>query len=182
MKLRIFLVFLPIFFILPKTAYAEKVAASSAMLKIDPSLIKKEDMRVKQLQAYFDKYDSPLINEAETFIKTADQYGLDYRLLPAIAGVESGFGKLIPYNSYNGWGWGIYGTNVTYFTSWKEAIKTIAKELKEKYMDTWGAKDVYAIGNYYASDPAWASKVTYYMNDIANFTPDSGSKAISISI
>ena len=39
--------------------------------------------------------------------------GLDYRLVPAISGVESTFGKHIPDNSYNAYGWanGNYSLN-----------------------------------------------------------------------
>lgn len=182
MNYKLFLLLSFVYFFFTQPAHAEHVAGSSAMLSIDSSFVKKEDNRIKLLKAYLEKNNSPLKDEASTFILTADTYGLDYRLLPAIAGVESGFGKYIPYNSYNGWGWGIYGDKTTYFTSWNEAIKTISKELKDRYMDGWGAKDVYTIGSYYAADPLWASKVNHYMEEIALFSENEQSKAISISI
>ena len=36
-------------------------------------------------------------------------------------------------------------------------------------MDQWGGKDIYQIGSMYASSPAWAGHVEYYMNKIQDF-------------
>lgn len=119
-------------------ANASIVANPSASLtvKLENGLI---DKRAELLKAYLEERKSPLATEAKTFVLEADKYNLDYRLLTAIAGVESWYGTLLPENSYNGWGWGIYGDNVKYFTSWKEAIHTITRGLREQYMDKWGA-------------------------------------------
>ncbi len=180
--MKIFLTLLFFIFLSTVPAYAETTAGASAMLVPQNIPFKQADKRIQVLKSYFKKYNSPLENDASVFIEVADKYDIDYRILPAIAGVESGFGKFIPYNSFNGWGWGIYGGKVTYFSSWEEAIQTISKELRERYMDKWGAKNVYDIGKYYASDPAWAYKVNRFMEDIENFAQEKEDKAISISI
>jgi hypothetical protein len=166
----------------PHEAYAStKISQPSASLASTLQTQERDD-RVQILREYFASYNSPLASEAETFIIEADKNNLDYRLLPAIAGVESWFGTQIPYDSYNGWGWGVYGDNVTHFTSWEDGISTISKELRERYMDQWGADNVYEIGSYYAADPAWAQKVTHFMDDIAEFESRRQNKPISISI
>jgi len=93
------------------------------------------DGRVANLKAFFRKYNSPLYNEAELIVKVSDQYKFDYRLLPAIAMQESNLCRVIPYESHNCWGWGIYGSTVTKFDSYEEAIVTVAKGIKKHYID-----------------------------------------------
>lgn len=93
------------------------------------------DGRVANLKQFFRKYHSPLYDHAELIVKTSDEYKFDYRLLPAISMQESGACKYIPNDSYNCWGWGIYGNTVTRFESYEEGIKTVAKGLKKYYLD-----------------------------------------------
>lgn len=94
-----------------------------------------KDQRVAVLKAFFRKYDSPLYEHADFIVKVSDEYGLDYRLIPAISMQESTACKFIPHNSYNCWGWGIYGDKITRFKSYPDAIETIAKGLKKNYID-----------------------------------------------
>ena len=94
-----------------------------------------KDKRVAVLKAFLRQHDSPLYDQADFIVKVSDQYELDYRLLPAIAMQESTACKAIPVNSYNCWGWGIYGTTVTRFASYQEGIDTVAKGLKTNYID-----------------------------------------------
>jgi hypothetical protein len=116
-----------------------------------------------------EKYNSPLVPYAGTFVETADKYNLDWKLVAAISGVESTFGREIPDASFNGWGWGIYGDNMIRFSSWNEGIETISQGLRTKYIDKWGAKDVYEIGRFYAASPTWAQRVEYFMNSIEEY-------------
>jgi hypothetical protein len=175
------------FAIQPQTTFAytsnpsQGMAGSSASLRRDAQQPEK-DNRAEFLRAYLLQYNSPLADEAETFVAEADNYNIDYRLLPAIAGVESWFGTRYPRNTYNGWGYGIYGTHMTYFKSWDDAIHTISKDIREKYMDKWGAKNVYEIGSRYASDPKWAIKVTHFISAMEAFEKKPQIKAISISL
>ncbi len=94
-----------------------------------------KDKRVAILKAFFRRHDSPLYDHAEYVVKVSDEYGLDFRLLPAISMQESGACKVIPHNSYNCWGWGIYGNKVTRFSSYPESIETVARGLKLNYID-----------------------------------------------
>lgn len=93
------------------------------------------DGRVANLKAFFRKYNSPLYDYAEKIVEVSDSYSFDYRLLPAIAMQESNLCRVIPDDSYNCWGWGIYGTTVTRFESYDEAIETVGKGIKENYID-----------------------------------------------
>lgn len=129
---------------------------------------KKMDSRAKILAKYLSNFDSPLQNHAQDFIDAADTYKLDWKMLPAIAGVESTFGKFIP-GGFNAWGWGVYGNQAIYFSSWKKGIFTIAKGLRENYLDK-GLNDPYAINRIYAASPTWGSKVAFFMQDLEKFT------------
>lgn len=128
---------------------------------------KKLDKRAQILRDYFIKYNSPLQDQAQDFIDAADTYGVDWKLVPSIAGVESTFGKFIP-GGYNGWGWGVYGTQAIYFRSWRNGIFTVTKGLKENYLDK-GLKNPYEMNKVYAASPAWGSKVSFFLADLDNF-------------
>ena len=97
--------------------------------------IKPGDARTANLKAFLRKYNSDLYLHAEKIIEVSDKYQFDYRLLPAIAMQESNLCRVIPDNSYNCWGWGIYGTTVTRFDSYDDAIETVAKGIKEHCID-----------------------------------------------
>ncbi len=103
---------------------------------------------------------------AKDFVYSADRYGIDWRLVPAITGIESTFGKRIPTDSFNAYGW----NNGDYkFTSWEESIYHVTKTLKEKYYQK-GATDIAKIARRYAPpSETWEWKVRYFMNKIDEF-------------
>ncbi|MBI2430530.1 MAG: glucosaminidase domain-containing protein [Candidatus Levybacteria bacterium] len=148
--------------------FAQSLAGASAVPTASFVQIQ-EDRRINILKKYLQTYNSPLAPYASIFVTEADKNQIDYRLLVAISGVESTFGHQIPYNSYNAWGWGIYGDNMILFNSWNQAITTISKELKTTYIDKWGTKDVYQIGKFYAASPTWAERVDGIMQKIEAF-------------
>jgi len=124
------------------------------------------DYRVGNLRTFLGKYNSPLTEYAEEFVSFADIYGLDYRIVPAITGVESTFGKRIPSNSYNAYGW----ANGEYrFTSWGNSIEHVSMTLRTKYIDK-GAPTIAKIAKRYAPPSVtWGGKVNFFMNKIDTF-------------
>lgn len=131
------------------------------------------DKRAQVLQAYLAQFNSPLQYQAQNFIEAADVYGLDWKLVAAIAGVESTFGKFIPggtgsYTSFNAWGWGVYGDQAIYFRSWKEGIYTVSQGLRSNYLNR-GLTDPYSINRAYSTSPAWGWKVDYFLHEIERF-------------
>lgn len=128
---------------------------------------KKLDNKAKILSKYLASYNSPMQYHAQDFIDASETYGLDWKLLPSIAGVESTFGKQIP-GGYNAWGWGVFGDQAIYFTSWRDGMFTIARGLRENYLNK-GLTDPYAINRIYASSPHWGKNVTYFMGDLEKF-------------
>jgi phytoene dehydrogenase-like protein len=132
------------------------------------------DPRAQILKDYLDKHNSPLAAYAQDFIEAADMYDVDWRLVPAIAGTESTFGKRIPgghdplYTSYNAWGWGVYGTQALGFESWKDGIYTLNKGLREDYIAR-GLLTPQQMNKRYASSTAWGGHVAHFMHDIEQF-------------
>ncbi len=134
----------------------------SAEIPLDPTV---KDKRVAILKAFFRRHDSPLYEHAEYVVKVSDDNGLDYRLIPAISMQESGACKVIPINSYNCWGWGIYGNTVTRFASYPEALDTVARGLKTYYIDK-GLRTPEEIMRKYnpSSNGSWAFGVNTFIN------------------
>lgn len=132
------------------------------------------DLKVKILAEYFAKYKSSLEPYAQDFIDASKKYEIDWKLVPAISGVESTFGKFIPggtsqYSSYNAWGWGAATPDTAiYFKSWREGIFTVTKGLRENYINK-GLTNPYSMNRRYAKSPAWGSKVDFFMKDLEKF-------------
>lgn len=125
------------------------------------------ESRAKILQAYLAQYNSPLEYQAQTLVDAADENSLDWKLVPAIAGVESTFGKYTP-GGYNAWGWGVYGKNAIYFRSYPEAIYAVSKGLKENYINK-GLTTPANMNKHYSVSRSWSAKLNYFIKDINIF-------------
>ena len=128
--------------------------------------------RESVLIEFFEKYDSPLKDHTDTFIAVADKYDIDYRLLPAISCIESGCGKKLIADSYNPFGWGIYGNKVTRFANYDEAIEKVGEGLNKNYFAK-GFDTIEEIAPIYtpSSHVHWLSKVRFFMSQIEINTP-----------
>lgn len=117
--------------------------------------------QVGRVRAYLNGRRSPLAQYAEEFVKAADHYGIDYRLVPAISVIESG-GGLYNFRPHNAWGWG----KMT-FGNWQEGIWTVTKGLSVYYSN--GLTTPKLISRYYCppSADSWGMKVQFVMNEIA---------------
>ncbi len=133
-------------------------ASRSSFLRLTP----KFDFRPLKLSAFFVKNNSLLKEYSFYLVKKADEYDLDYRLFPAISGVESGFCKAYIFSTNNCVGWG--GGYIA-FKSMEEQIEVVLKALKEKYVDQ-GLLTVSQIGLRYAADSSWSFKVERNMEEI----------------
>lgn len=142
-------------------------AAVPSVLGDFSSSIKTGDARPEILRNFFEKHKSPLVPYSEFFVEIADTYNLDFRLLPAISMQESNLCKIVPEESYNCWGFGIYGDKVLKFKSYEEAIETVAKTLRAKYADK-GLLTPEEIQAKYtpSSNGSWAYAVSHFMDQM----------------
>ncbi len=86
-----------------------------------------DQIKVRKVRNYLAARGAPLASKAEYLVKTAQEFGLDYRLVAAISIIESGGGKYA-YRPYNAWGWGGSMQAFT-FSSWEEGIYTVTRGL-----------------------------------------------------
>lgn len=105
------------------------------------------------------KYNAPLASEAKAFTNTCIKYNIDCYLLPAISGLESGFGRYTAVGSHNPFGW---GGGYIYFESWSHGIDRVGSGIKTGYYDR-GLTTPYLIGPVYAESPTWAARVSTYV-------------------
>lgn len=147
-----------------------KAEAANETSKSDQIESKQISREAQILASYLAQFNSPLQYHAQDFIDAAKTYDIDWKLVPAIAGVESTFGKFIP-GGYNAWGWGVYGSQAIFFNSWKDGIFTIAKGLKEDYISR-GLLDPYAMNKRYAASPHWGGRVSFFIADIEKFAQE----------
>ena len=140
------------------------------------SIVAGSDERVSIIRGYLEYRQSPMVNAAPAFVSVADKYDLDWRLLVAMAGKESSFGKYIPTGSYNAWGWGIWTGQQSGigFSSWEEGIESVGHGLRKHYFNQ-GYDTLLEIESKYtppsAANPEhpWATGVGQFMAEIENF-------------
>ncbi len=158
-----------------------KYAFAQDLIQITPSPIllpsnisPKDDIRVIALTKFLKKYDSPLTDISAYLVTQADRWGLDYALIPAISMQESLGCKIIPDNSYNCWGFGIYGSKITRFSSYEEAIAQVAKTIKETYIKN-GLTNPTLLENIWApqSTGQWSYAVNYFIGKIKDLEKNS---------
>jgi len=110
------------------------------------------DSRALLLWSFLKKHDSPMAPYADLIVSKADEYGIDFRLVVAIAMCESNLGKKMPSSdSYNAWGIAVYTgqTSGAMFNDWPHAIEWVNKYIKEHYYDK-GLVDLRDIGSVWA--------------------------------
>jgi hypothetical protein len=86
------------------------------------------------LNAYLKSKESPLEGEGPNFMKWGLQYNIDPRLMVAIAGAESTFGKNLQAGNFNPFGL-LYNSADPYhsdYESWDHAIKGLGYSLSNK--------------------------------------------------
>lgn len=131
-----------------------------------------KDARAALVQKFFQGYSSPLAQYSDYIILQADIHDIDYRLIPAISMQESTGCKFIPENSYNCWGYGIYGDKVLRFSDYEEGIERVSRGLRKDYYDKGLNTPMKIMAKYTPPSIAlggpWAHGVYYFFNKIEN--------------
>ena len=129
-----------------------------------------DDARPVIVQRFLERYKSPLAKEpgfAKKLVEIADEYGIDFRLLPAIAMKESGLCKVIPEGTYNCLGLGIHSRGTWGFSSYEEAFRMAAKILKENYIQQGRVTPETIMKKYTPSSKGeWAAGVNQFMSEM----------------
>jgi len=83
--------------------------------------------KVENIRKYLTGRQAPLADYAEEFVRAADHYNIDYRIIAAISVIESGGGKHT-FRPHNAWGWGKKS-----FENWTEGIWTVSASISRYY-------------------------------------------------
>ncbi len=148
-------------------AYAQVLGSNDAQNGIQSA-----DARPILLTKFLKKHKSPLKPYdywGGYLTQLADQYQLDYRLLPSIAMQESNLCKVIPEGSFNCLGLGVHSKGTWGFTSFEENFDAAARVMKRDYIDK-GYVSPEEIQKKYTpkSNGSWQFAVNHFMEKIAS--------------
>jgi len=136
------------------------------------------DSRVIKIEKVFEKFKCPLAGNGAFIVQEADEYGIPYWLVPAVSFQESGCGKntLEPagtVESYNAWGYGIWGKNIKTFDDWKAGISAVSKYFGANFY-TKGITDPCEIMKIYTppSKGSWCEGIKYFADLIQNYASE----------
>ena len=136
------------------------VSMSPRLAQSNPAPDYRNDPRLGSLRRFFQKFDCPAWKYAGVFLEAADNYELDWRLLPSISYIESTGGKAARNNNWFGW-----NSGKTKFANTSAGIHTVAWYLSRS--DTYRDKNVDEILAIYNPDATYARKVKSVMRQIA---------------
>lgn len=120
------LAFVP-FMAIPSISLASHIGSleTDPVTKVEVSVEDLRQQRADAIDGFFKKRNMPMEGTGKTFVLVAEKYGLDWRLLPAIAIRESSGGKQAC--GYNPFGWG--SCKLHNFVSYEQAIEALGRNL-----------------------------------------------------
>ena len=120
------LAFVP-FMAIPSISLASHIGSleTDPVTKVEVSVEDLRQQKADAIDGFFKKRGMPMEGTGKTFVLVAEKYGLDWRLLPAIAVRESSGGKQAC--GYNPFGWG--SCKLHNFVSYEQAIEALGKNL-----------------------------------------------------
>lgn len=135
-----------------------------------------------ELDSYLASQGSPMAGQGAAFVASGAVWKMDPRLLVAIAGAESSFGK-ITCGPFNAWGYGC-PNNPFGWSSWADAIDTVTKGLRTNYLGE-GRTSVALIQQKYA--PSGASNDpnglnNYWVTNVSRFYRELGGEPDNVDI
>jgi len=120
----------------------------------------RQDPRLQSLRKFFGQFNCPAHEYAHLFLEAADDYKLDWRLLPSLSWIESTGGKLAHNNNLFGW-----NSGRAQFSSPRAAIHTVGYRLSHTY--PYKNKSLDMVLATYNRDPEYAVHVKAVMRKIA---------------
>lgn len=132
--------------------------ADSQLPKVRPNA--EDDDRLNALRKFFLTLNCPLAPVAEIFVAEADSHNLDWRLLPSLAVIETGGGRISRGNNIFGWNNGHAS-----FATLGAAIHQVARTLSDG--NAYKNKSLMALLRTYNPVQGYAERVQQMMSRIA---------------
>ncbi|MFC1622214.1 hypothetical protein ACFL13_02435 [Patescibacteria group bacterium] len=179
----LFIVFSVFIFQIPISKASTKVVDKYSIFSLKPLTLDRVDYNVglidskaKRIDSVFAFYRCPLEGYGQVFVEEAEVNEIPYWLLAALSFQESGCGKNTPSieengpETYNLFGWGVWGNQVFEFDSYEHAISTVSKYMGKKFYSQ-GITNLCEIMRTYTppSDGSWCGGVEYFGEMIQNY-------------
>lgn len=132
------------------------------------------DSRAELINSVFEKYNCPMAGLGEKFVAEADKNEIPYWIVASIAFQESSCGKKVPIvggqSSFNAYGYGVWGNNITMFDSWEHGIEVMSRYMHKMFFSK-GTDDLCEIMKTYTppSEGSWCEGVEFFKKEITEF-------------
>jgi len=144
------------------------------VLGVSTTQVGGEDARAALLNQFFEMYKCPMADLGEVFVAEADKNDIPFWIVPAIAFQESSCGKRTPekegIESYNAWGWAVYGDTTKHFDDWEHGIAVVSKYMNDRFFSQ-GITDPCEIMKIYTppSKGSWCEGVMFFRDKMLDF-------------
>ena len=125
---------------------------------------KEYENNIQRAEAILEKYKSPFKGLGEIIVRRAEECGGDFRTLLAIAGNESGFGR-IPYKLYNPFGY----LDGKQYSGWNESLEFLSCVISQRFIAPCKNDIECIVRTYGGSDtdkPKWVYNINWFRNQI----------------
>ena len=153
-------------------------AAKPLVLGESTTNIDSKNARAIIINKVYNKYNCPMSDLGEKFVKEADKNNIPFWIIPAIAFQESSCGKQTPtvdgQESYNAYGWGVWGDNVVQFDNWEHGIEVLSEYINERFY-AQGVTDPCEIMKIYTppSNGSWCNGIDFFRAEMDEYkTPE----------
>ena len=130
-------------------------------IKAEQERLRKErQVKIDKLAGYLRKVKSPMADYAHIIVEEAESCHADYHIITAIAGNESGYGR-VPYKLYNPFGY----LNKVQYDGWEDSLSDLVCKVA-KYTNKY--LDIYTLGKLYgAHNPEqWEKNIRWHLSQI----------------
>lgn len=137
---------------------------SQALIDLQPTYINIQELK---LQKVFSKFNCPLLGTEKFMVEKSQEYNIPYWLVAAVSFQESNCGKKSPkingQESYNAWGYGVWGKNIKTFNSWEAGITAVSSYFAKNFYSK-GVTDICEMMKTYTppSKGSWCEGVKYF--------------------
>lgn len=131
--------------------------------EIERKRVEREE-NVQRAKAILNRYNSVMEPYAEIIVRRAEECGGDYKVLLAIAGNESGFGR-IPYKLYNPYGY----LDGKQYSGWTESLEFLSCVISQRFLKPCNndiACIVKTYGGHDTDKERWIFNITWFRDRI----------------
>ena len=149
-------------------------ASKPLTIKTTTTSIYSKDSRAQKINEVYKIYNCPMEGLGDVMVYEADKNNIPWWLVASVSFQESGCGKKTPkvggMETYNAWGWAVYGGNAFAFDNWVRGIETVSKYFSDRFYSQ-GITDTCEIMKTYTppSDGSWCEGVNHFGEMIQNY-------------